>query len=85
MPKNGELFLDKALVWQGTRGELDFAWSATRAVYLWVINTMGILHGTARYRIGLGSEVGLKWLTYAGAIAEQTARQEGRAVTVTPY
>ena len=82
----GRLVLtNQRLVWQGPRGELNFAWSTTRAVYLWVVNTLGLLYGAARYRIGLGGEVGLKWLTYAGTIAEQNARQEGRAVTVTPY
>jgi len=78
------LLTSERLVWQGMEREVEFRWSAIRAVYLWLINTMGINYGTARYRIMLGREVGLKWLTHVGMFAREAAEREGRRLTVTP-
>jgi len=83
---NGRLLLTShRLLWQGPNGELDFNWSSISAVYLWIINTLGIRYGNARYRMPLGLEVGLKWLTYTGTLARQVAEQQGKKITVTPY
>jgi len=82
----GRLFLTShRLLWQGPQGELDFRWSSITAVYLWLINTLGIRYGTAPYRFSLGQEVGLKWLTYAGTLAQKAAAQEGHKVTTSPF
>lgn len=73
------------LVWQGAPGELDFSWSSVTAVYLWLVKTMGITYGTARYRLGFDEESGLKWLTYVGTLAQQAADRDGHRLTVTPF
>ena len=73
------------LVWQGQQGELDFRWASIRAVYLWLVKTLGINYGAARYRLGLDQEVGLKWLTYVGTMAQQAAERDGHKVTVSPF
>jgi hypothetical protein len=73
------------LVWQGPQGELDFDWSSITAVYLWLVKSLGINHGTARYRLGLDRDVGLKWLTYMGTLAQQAAERDGHKVTVSPF
>lgn len=82
----GRLVLtSQRLLWQGPQGELDFKWSSVTAVYLWFVNTLGIRYGTARYRLPLGQEVGLKWLTYAGTLARQAAGRSGYELTVSPF
>ena len=82
----GRLFLtNHRLLWQGPETELDFKWSSVTAVYIWLLNTLGIRYGTAQYRFSLGQEVGLKWLTYAGTMAKQSAEQDGHKVTVSPF
>jgi hypothetical protein len=48
-------------------------------------NTLGIRYGSARYRIGLARELGLKWITYAGTVAAQGERDTGYELTVSPY
>jgi hypothetical protein len=73
------------MVWQGPQGELDFEWASITAVYLWLVNTLGINHGTARYRMELEQEVGLKWLTYMGTLAQQAAERDGHKVTMSPF
>ncbi|MBU0702662.1 MAG: hypothetical protein KKC18_02205 [Chloroflexi bacterium] len=51
----------------------------------WFFNTLGINYGTAPYQFKLGQEVGLKWLTYAGTLALQSAERDGHVVTATPF
>ena len=83
---NGQFMLtDRRLLWQGDSRELDFYWESVSALYLWTINTLGVRYGNARYRIPLGFEVGLKWLTYAGTMAERISEQQGKEITVSPY
>jgi hypothetical protein len=83
---NGRFILtDRRMLWQGDSRELDIYWESVSALYLWTINTLGIRYGTARYRIPLGFEVGLKWLTYAGTIAKKIAEQRGKKITITTY
>jgi 1-acyl-sn-glycerol-3-phosphate acyltransferase len=79
------LLTSHRLLWQGPPGELDFMWPSTRAVSLWLLNTLAIVYGTAPYRFSLGQEVGLKWLTYAGTLALQAAEREGHTVTTSPF
>jgi hypothetical protein len=82
----GRLILtDQRMVWQGADRELHFHWSRVTAVYLWLRNTLGLLYGTARYRIKLGREVGLKWLTYAGTLAQRAERDTGYPLTLSPF
>ena len=82
----GRLILtNHRLLWQGPQGELDFKWSSVTAVYLWLVNTLGLQYGTARYRFSLGQEVGLKWLTYAGTLAREAARHDGHQVSVSAF
>ena len=72
----GRLVLtNQRAIWQGEDRELVFRWSRVSAVYLWMRNTLGLLYGTARYRIGLGTELGLKWLTYAATLARNVERR----------
>ena len=79
------LLTSHRLLWQGSQGELDFVWSSTRAVSLWMINTLAIRYGTAPYRFSLGQEVGLKWLTYAGTLALQAGERDGHTVTTSVF
>jgi hypothetical protein len=82
----GQLLLtNHRLLWQGPQGELDFEWSSVTAVYIWLMNTLGIRYGTAQYRFSLGREVGLKWLTHAGTMAKQAAGHEGHKVTTSAF
>jgi hypothetical protein len=76
---------NERLAWRSPERELDFKWSSVSAVYLWLVNTLGIRYGAARYRFQLGQELGLKWLTYAGTMARQAARSDGRPVTVSHF
>jgi hypothetical protein len=79
------LLTSHRLLWQGPQGELDFKWSSVRAVYIWLLNTLGIRYGTAPYRFSLSQEVGLKWLTYAGTMALEAAEREGHKVTTSAF
>ena len=79
------LLTSQRLLWQGPQGALDFMWPSITAVTIWMVNTLGIKYGTAPYRLTLDQELGLKWLTYAGTLAQQTAEQDGHEVTVTPF
>ena len=79
------LLTSQRIIWQGPDRELDFHWSQMTAVYLWLRNTLGIRYGTARYRLALGTELGLKWLTYAGTLASQAERDTGYELTLSPY
>ena len=82
----GRLILtNRRMIWQGADRELDFHWSRVTAIYLWLRNTLGIMYGTARYRIKLGTEVGLEWLTYSGALAQEAERETGYELTLSPY
>jgi 1-acyl-sn-glycerol-3-phosphate acyltransferase len=82
----GQLFLtDQRLFWEGLQGGLDFWWSSIRAVFFPWLDTLGISYGAAVYRFRLGHEVGLKWLTYAGTLAQEVAEREGYQITVTPF
>jgi 1-acyl-sn-glycerol-3-phosphate acyltransferase len=82
----GQLFLtNHRLFWEGVQGGLDFQWASIRAVFLPWLNILGISYGAAVYRFRLGHEVGLKWLTYAGTLAQQVAEHEGYPITVTPF
>jgi hypothetical protein len=83
---SGRLLLtNQRLVWQGSERELEFKWSSVTAVYIWLLNILGIRYGTAQYRFSLGQEVGLKWLTYAGTMAKQSSERDGHKVTVSHY
>lgn len=83
---HGRLYLtERRLLWQGERGELDFHLDTVRGVSLWLVNTLGLIYGSAPYRFGLGSENGLKWLTHVGAVARQSAQREGHRVTVSAF
>jgi len=82
----GQLFLtNQRLLWEGPQGGLDFWWPSIRAVFLPWLNILGINYGAAVYRFELGPEVGRKWLTYAGTLAQEAAAREGRKVTTTPF
>ena len=83
---SGRLLLtSQRLVWQGTEREVDFRWSAMRAIYLWLINTVGINYGSARYRMTLGREVGLKWLSHLAMFAREASERGGHRLTVSPF
>jgi hypothetical protein len=73
------------LLWQNAQRELDFFWPETTAVYLWLQNTLGIRYGAAPYRFGLDQEVGLKWLTYAGTLAQEAAQRRGRKLSTSNF
>ena len=79
------LLTNMRAVWQGEDREIEFYWSRVTAIYLWLRNTLGFMYGTARYRIKLGSGVGLKWLTYAATLAQRAERDTGYELTVSPY
>jgi len=87
-PSIGEgrlLLTNHRLVWQGSEMELDFKWSSVTALYIWLLNTLGVRYGTAQYRFSLGQEVGLKWLTYGGTMAKQSSEQNGHKVTISAF
>ncbi len=79
------LLTSHRLLWEGPQGELDFSWSSITAVYLWLLNTLGIRYGAAPYRFSLGQENGLKWLTYAGSVVQQVAAHNGHKVTLSAF
>ena len=79
------LLTSQRLLWQGPQGEVDFMWPSTTAISIFMLNVLGIRYGTAPYRLLLGQEMGLKWLTYAGTLAQQVPRQSGHKCTVSPF
>jgi len=82
----GELLLtNRRLVWEGPQGGLDFWWSSVTAVSLLLYYLLGINYGITPYRFILGQENGLKWLTYAGTVAQQVAAQNGHKVTLSLF
>ncbi len=82
----GELLLtNRRLVWEGPQGGLDFRWSSVTAVSLRLYYLLGINYGITPYRFILGQDNGLKWLTYAGTVAQQVAAQNGHKVTLSPF
>ena len=76
------LLTSHRLLWQSPERELDFVWPSVTAINMWIVNTLGIRYGTAPYRLAVGQEAGLKWLTHAGLLARQAAQREGRTVVV---
>ena len=82
----GQLFLtNQRLLWRGSERELEFKWSSVTAVYIWLMNTLGVRYGSAQYRFSLGQEVGLKWMTYAGTMAKHASEQDGHKVTLSAF
>lgn len=79
------LMTEQRLVWRDQVRELYFNWSSVIAVHNWTPNTLGITYGSARYQIPLGSEAGLKWLTYMGAFVKKAADQDGHKYRLSPY
>lgn len=79
------LLTERHLLWRGEQGELDFELSAIRGVSLWLVNTLGVIYGSAPYRFTLGAENGLKWLAHVGHVARQQAEREERRVTVSRF
>ncbi len=76
------LLTSHRLLWQSPERELDFMWPSVTAINMWIVNTLGVRYGTAPYRLAVGQEVGLKWLTHAGLLARRAAAREGRTVLV---
>ena len=60
-------------------------WESIGEGRLFPLNTLGIQYGTAPYQFKLGLEVGLKWLAYAGTLAQQATERDGHVVTGTPF
>ena len=82
----GRLVLtDWRLLWQGPQGELDFRWEEMTSVVNIQQNVLGVRYGSAMYRFGLGEEVGLEWLTYAGHFAREASARTGRNCIIAPY
>jgi len=79
------LMTSHRLLWKSPQRELDFYWSSISSVHNFALNTLGIGYVSARYRFPLQGEVGLKWLTYAGTLAQRAAEQNGHKVVVAPY
>lgn len=79
------LLTNRKLLWKNEQRELDLFWPKTTAIHNWGINTLGIRYGSARYRFTLGSEAGIKWLSYAGAMAQKAAEQHGHKIVVAPH
>lgn len=79
------LVTSKRMMWQGPQRELDFKWSSLSALTIWIMNTLGIRYGTAPYRLELGKENGLKWMTYAGTLAQQAAKEDGHKLMLSPF
>ena len=79
------LLTSQRLLWQGPQREVDFMWPSTTAVSIFMVNVLGIKYGTALYRFPLGQEVGLKWLTYAGTLAQQAPRHSDHKLTVSSF
>ena len=79
------LLTSHRLLWKNPQRELDFYWSSISSVHNFAVNTLGIGYVNARYRFPLQGELGLKWLTYAGTLAQRAAEQDGHKVIVAPY
>jgi len=73
------------IVWQGPPGDLDFRWDVVGTLAVHRFNTLFIRYGPVPYRLHLGKELGLKWMTYAAAVLKQSAARSGRKVTIGPY
>jgi 1-acyl-sn-glycerol-3-phosphate acyltransferase len=82
----GTLWLtNRRFVWDGPPGPLDIQWSRVSAVSLRMYSLFGVHHGSTPYRFWLTQDNALKWLTFAGAVAQTGPRADGRPVTVSPY
>lgn len=79
------LVTGQRLVWLNQGRELYFNWSLVTAVVLWPPNTVGLNYGSARYQFPMGTEPGLKWLTYLGAFVKNTADKDGHEVSLSPH
>ena len=79
------LLTSHRLLWKSPQRELDFYWSSISSVHIFMGNHLGIGYVSARYRFPLQGELGLKWLTYAGTLAQRAAEQDGHKVVVAPY
>ena len=83
---DGRLLLtNRRILWQGPDRELDFSWGKVTAVAIWLQNILGIRYGTARYRFPLSGEIPLKWLFYAGTVAQQAPRASAYELTLSKY
>jgi hypothetical protein len=68
----GELLLtSERLLWRGDTREVEFHWPTITAAYLWMNNQLILGYGTAQYRLELGPERGLKWLTHISLLARR--------------
>jgi 1-acyl-sn-glycerol-3-phosphate acyltransferase len=76
---------NERMLWQSPQRELDFQWSSISSLTIWLINTLGVRYGTAPYRFDLGTENGLKWMTYAGTLAQRAAEKAGRKIQLSPF
>jgi 1-acyl-sn-glycerol-3-phosphate acyltransferase len=82
----GELLLtNRRLVWEGPAGGLDFWLEHVTDVTLRLFFQMKINYLFTPYRFQFSQDSGLKWLTYAGTLAQQAAAKEGRTVTLSPF
>jgi hypothetical protein len=72
------LLTSERLAWQGPKQQVDFYWPAVSAANLWLLNTLFLSYGKAPYRLTLGQETGLKWLTHVKYCVDQAAEREGR-------
>jgi hypothetical protein len=79
------LVTSQRLLWQGAQGELDFMWSQVTAVSQYLINTLALHYGSAKYRFNVGNELVLKWLHHMGELAKEAGAREGRKVGVTHH
>jgi 1-acyl-sn-glycerol-3-phosphate acyltransferase len=75
---------NRRIIWQGPPGELDFRWDSVGTLALHRFNTLFMRYGPVPYRLHLGKELGLKWMTYAASLLKQVADQSGRKVTIGP-
>lgn len=55
------------------------------AVSIWLANILGLRYGAAPYRFSLNQENGLKWLTYTGTLAKETAKLDGHKVSMSSF
>jgi 1-acyl-sn-glycerol-3-phosphate acyltransferase len=79
------LMTDQRLLWESDTRVLEFRWSRVAVIYLWLSNILGIRYGMNQYRFKLGEEAGLKWLTYAHALARQAQGEKSKLVGVSAY
>jgi 1-acyl-sn-glycerol-3-phosphate acyltransferase len=76
---------DQRIVWRSARRELEFYWPCVKAVHLWSTNVLGINYGSAGYRLIIGNENALRWLTIAGHIAEKIAQDSGQHIGLSAH